>query len=172
MTWAPDERFEAFAERMRDREGGGRYDAVNRFGYLGAYQFGMARLCDLGLAERIPGTAGYGNDAFRWVSGWSRERFLGDHAAQDSAFRRHVSWHLAHVEQRGLDCFVGEQLSALLGGALDPADDCVVSMSGIAAVCHLHGYGGFRALMMECKDLADANGTKASDYMREFGGIF
>ena len=44
--------FREFAYLIGERESNNNYQAKNSFGFLGAYQFGMARLCDLGQPER------------------------------------------------------------------------------------------------------------------------
>ncbi len=40
--------YEAFLEALSGSESGGKYDIVNRYGYLGKYQFGEMALMDLG----------------------------------------------------------------------------------------------------------------------------
>lgn len=177
----PTAKLEAFAQAIRHRESGDQpgpeddartYSAVNSLGYLGAYQFGLARLCDLALTERIEGQRGYSNGAFRWRAGWTQERFLADPVAQDTLFAEHVRRLLVWIESRNLHRYVGEQVSALVDGELDPSSDSVVSLSGMVAVAHLLGPGGLRDLLLMARNGADGYGTRVSDYMQLFEGIF
>lgn len=151
-----DERWSGFAAAVRKSESSGNYAAVNRYGYLGAYQFGMARLCDLGLTTRKMGTSSrdYSNDAFEWDGGWSRERFLSDHAKQDELFREHCKRWASWIARKGYDKRHPD-----------------VSLSAMLGICHLLGGGGLAAYFIE-EDRADANGTKASDYAGRFGEYF
>ena len=183
-----DDAFERFAQAIRTRESGDQpgpqddaesYGEPNSAGYLGAYQFGLARICDLTSplpwTERVPGSRGWANRAFRWrtaETGWDAARFLADHGAQDRLFRLHVADYLRRMKREGLDHFVGEQVSALLNGEIDPSADSVVTRSGMLAAAHLRGWGGLRALLYDAVDLHDGNGTHVSDYMRTFAGYF
>ena len=81
--------FREFAYLLGQRESNNDYEAKNSFGYLGAYQFGMARLCDLGLTERIK--EGMSNDCFKWKEGMSEEMFLNSPEVQDQLFFRHCT---------------------------------------------------------------------------------
>lgn len=175
--------FAVFAQRMRTRESGDQpgpkddlvvYSTKNRFGFLGAYQFGMARLCDFGLTRRSDGVArdDYRNRSFEWCAGWTEDLFLRDHQFQDRLFERHCAEHLHWIIKKGFDRAAGEMTSALLEGRLEPSADSVVSMSGMLAVCHLVGRGGLSALVKYATDRTDGNDTPASHYMQHFGGIF
>lgn len=177
----PSDKLAIFAQAIRTRESGDRpgpqddarsYGTVNSLGYLGAYQLGLARLCDLGLTERIEGTCGYSNRAFRWLGDWTQARFLADHDVQDRCFMEHVRMLLVWIESRNLHRYVGEQVSALVDGDLAPAADSVVSLSGMVAVAHLLGPGGLRDLLLMARNGADGYLTRASDYMHEFEGLF
>ena len=160
--------LEVFATRMRDRESSGDYEAVNQWGYLGAYQFGLARLCDLGFTRRRAGARGWGNKAFEWRDGYSRSQFLLDHDLQDETFRRHVRRLIRTITRYGLlDC-VGDPLSDYLD---DYDGDCIVTLSGMVAVAHLLGPGGLRDTM-QGRARADGLGTTAAEYMEHFAGIF
>lgn len=175
--------FAAFAQRMRTRESGDQpgpqddaksYAKRNRFGFLGAYQFGMARLCDFGFTRRREGTApdDMNNAAFEWVEDWNEYRFIAHRRTQDRIFAAHVHNHLRWIRRRKYERFVGEMTSALLEGELDPADDSVVSLSGMMAVCHLVGRRGLIKLLEKAIDKHDGNHTRASTYMKTLGGYF
>jgi hypothetical protein len=145
--------FAAFVEAIAGSESSGDYAAKNRFGFLGRYQFGLARLSDLGLTERVPGT----KRGFRWKAPLSEAAFLADHGLQDDTFCRHVA---------DLHDVCMARFAAHLGRT---ACGVTVTMSGMIAVCHLLGPGGL-ADFLGGRDGADANGTKASTYMGRFAG--
>jgi len=79
--------YYAFCLVIKQQESSNNYRIVNSLGYMGAYQFGMARLCDLGYTERILGTRGFSNKVFRWKKGYSQEMFLNNPNWQDKIFR-------------------------------------------------------------------------------------
>lgn len=135
--------FEEFRDALAQRESSGRYDAKNSLGYLGRYQFGLARLTDLGLCQRIPGTSGYSNRSFEWIPPHTEEEFLTSPALQDEIFRRHVD-------------DLRRQLHKL--------------ESGLVAGAHLLGVGGVKELVLEGRVGEDANGTKITSYIAKFSG--
>jgi len=142
--------FLKFSEAMGMSESSNRYDCVNTLGFLGKYQFGMARLCDLGYTTRVG--QGYGNDAFEWNKGYSQERFLQDNNLQDAIFRAHV-YNLK------------ERVKPYLGLIKDKKIDT----SGLIACAHLGGIGGMYKFLIG-EDVADSYGTKVSDYAYKFSG--
>lgn len=193
----PPSALQEFAARMRAREAGDRpgpeddeavYGRCNKFGYMGAYQFGMARLADVGLTERLVWKRpnDMRNDAFAWINGWSKVRFLADRSFQDALFTGHVLDLVNWVYRSKLDSFIGEWLSAVMSNYLQknrsvpamtatpvrPSEDCVVTLSGMVAVCHLLGPGGLQELLWNRRDKTDGFGTKASHYLKHFEGIF
>lgn len=133
--------FADFSNDLGARESSGKYDAKNQFGFLGKYQFGLARLTDLGLCRRKPGTTGFANSAFEWIPPNSEEEFLGSPQLQDEIFKKHVSDLRRQV--RRLE-------------------------SGLVAGAHLVGMGGVRDLLFEGKVQEDANGTRITSYISKF----
>lgn len=146
--------FEYFCLAMRQRESSNEYFVENALGYLGAYQFGMARLCDYGITERKPTASPFSqkNSDFEFVGGMSKEKFLADRNLQDLIFRWHVIQHRRMIKRH----------YPLLPESAD--------MSGAVAVCHLVGFGGLKRLLDGHDDPIDANGTQASSYMKLFAG--
>lgn len=157
--------FPEFADAVGKRESSNDYSAKNIYGYLGCFQFGLARLCDLGLTERIK--PGYGNGSFIWAGPYSEELFLADHALQDKCFRKHMERHAAYVERKGWLRWIGTPVS-VVAPDVGPHSDSIITFWGMLGVCHLLGPGGLRDLLGGVRDSADANGTHASDYVREF----
>lgn len=150
--------FEEFALAMRKRESNNNYKAVNVYGYLGAYQFGMAKLCDLGYTERKKGSSGNSNSAFQWKIGYSKEYFLNNPDFQDRVFKEHVADLIKRIKA-GFSNYIGKQI-----------DEIEITLSGLVAGAHLGGMGGMGYFLRGLYDSHDIFGTKVSDYIKEFGG--
>ncbi len=141
--------YDEFRRAIRVRESSDRYACVNKLGYLGAYQFGMARLCDLGLTRRKdPKSKSFGNSAFEFIEQDGRAKFLASPVLQDKCFDLHVKM-LRHELK---SWFRGDNLS------------------GAIAVCHLLGAGGLRNWVTKGIDGADGFGTRGSEYFARFEG--
>lgn len=79
-----------FRNAIGFKESSNRYTIVNQLGYLGRYQFGLARLSDFGLCVRKVGTTGFGNEDFDWVPPFNQNNFLASPALQDACFDHHA----------------------------------------------------------------------------------
>jgi hypothetical protein len=152
-----DETFNDFAFALRFRESGNNYQIVNAWGYLGAYQFGMACLADLGYAHRIPGTTGWANNAFEFNAPLTKEQFLRSPEIQDEAFRKHVKKLISSIEAR-YSSYIGKTVNGVL-----------ITLSGMVAGAHLGGLGGL-GRFLQGTDTSDALGTPISAYVGKFGG--
>jgi len=157
---AAEKPYATFVMALRQRESGGNYQIKNPFGYMGAYQFGMARLCDFGLTARKPGETGGGNKSFAWVSPFTEAGFLGSEALQDRLFTLHVLNLVANIK-RSVPQALGKTFMGL-----------ELTLSGAVACCHLLGLGGLKAFISPtlADDKPDALGTQASDYVKLFAG--
>lgn len=133
--------YSDFETDLGARESSGVYTVKNAAGYLGKYQFGLARLTDLGLCRRKPGTTGYANSAFEWIPPHSEEEFLNSPALQDAIFKKHV----ADYKRRAMRY-----------------------VSGLVAGAHLLGWGGVEELLFEGKVGTDANSTRITSYISKF----
>jgi hypothetical protein len=88
-----DDSFVAFKEAVGFKESGGNYQAVNRFGYLGKYQFHMNTLKLLGVKDQ--------------------KRFLSDSELQEEAFY----WYTARnkwILRKDLKRSVGQTIHGIL----------------------------------------------------------
>jgi len=144
--------FEAFALAVRNRESSNNYQAVNSLGYLGAYQFGLARLCDLGYTKRKPNTTGYGHENFEWVNPYTQEMFLTDNELQDKIFKEHVD----NLKSRLLKLYKDKL-------------DYKITISGLVMGAHLGGIGSVKKFF-DNEDVSDAYGTSVGEYIRQFSG--
>ena len=150
--------FEKFAEALGKRESNNNYQAKNVYGYMGRWQFGMARLCDLGYTERKPGTTGFNNTMFQWKTGYSQEYFLNTPNFQDNVFREHCNDHIENINARFLN-YLGKKINNI-----------EITLSGCVAGAHLGGINGVNNFLTKAYDSSDANGTRISQYIEEFGG--
>lgn len=149
--------YKDFVKDLGARESGGDYRIVNEFGYLGKYQFGLARLTDFGLCLRKPGTKGFGNKSFVWKPPYSQDWFLASPEIQDLVFDLHVGHYKRVLEQRYIMTLGKTYLGTL------------VTLSGAVACCHLLGVGGFQMFARGINS-TDEYGTSAKDYIAKFGG--
>jgi len=140
--------YKDFAKQMRIRESGDRYNIENSLGYLGAYQFSMARLCDLGLTRKK-------GNKYVWVEGCSKERFLDDELLQDNCFERHVRDLTIKIE-----IYFKEYLNKTV-------NDVYITRAGLVAGAHLGGIGGVEAFLRG-ENRRDAYNTSVKDYIISF----
>lgn len=138
-----------FKAAIRAREAHGDYTIVNKLGYLGAYQFGMARLCDLGLTHRInQRSVGFANGLFEFTAPLTKEIFLATPGLQECVFDSHV------MRLKGRCVELGQE----------------DNLSGAIAACHLLGVGGLTDFVRHKIDGVDGFGTKLSEYYELFSG--
>ena len=154
----PFKSYYAFCLALKMRESNNNYQAVNTLGFLGAYQFGMARLCDLGYTERRPGTTGFNHTAFEWKHGYSRKIFLENPNLQDKIFREHVV---------NLSARILSQWGGKLGTKIKGIE---ITQSGCVAFAHIAGFGGLSRFFTYGTDPQDAYGTTSTSYMSKFAG--
>lgn len=155
----PDEavrpEWDAFCTELGRLESNNKYDVVNTYGYLGRYQFGLARLTDLGLCHRKPGVKGFDNSSFFWSEGFSQQQFLRNQELQDVLFEAHMARHRAVIAKKYQD-----RVGTLIR-------DVKITVPGMLACFHLVGEGGFRKLLRG-DNPSDAYGTSALKYLRIF----
>lgn len=149
--------FSEFKDAIGKRESSNNYSVENQYGYLGRYQFGLARLTDFGVCRRRMGTKGWGNKSFLWNSPFSKDLFLENKDLQDRVFTAHVrNYHMVIKRRYGM--WVDKKIHGI-----------DVTESGIIACFHLLGMGGFNDFLNGTVK-TDANGTKATDYLTLFAG--
>lgn len=146
--------FKEFAEALGKRESGGRYNVVNKWGFLGKYQFGKLRLCDLGLMRKVYDDNG--GVKFVWTDGLSTEVFLNSPEIQEWTFEESCRRWLV---------FIHRNFKQYLGKVVNGVE---ITESGLVAGLHLLGPGGVRKFLEQGVDGKDALGTKVSDYISKF----
>ena len=147
--------WDAFCTELGRLESDNRYTIVNSYGYLGRYQFGLARLTDFGICHRKPGVKGFKNSSFFWAEGFSQQQFLRNKELQDVLFEAHIARHRAVILKK-YHSKVGTKIRSV-----------EITMAGMLACFHLVGEGGFRKLLRGGYS-SDAYGTNALTYLRIF----
>ena len=140
--------IDGMRELLKARESSGDYKVVNRLGYLGAYQFGAARLIDMGLVKKGAKNKDL-NDPSAWTGKYgidSKDAFLSNNDVQDQVATEHL-------------VALGKQLKTSSTGVRD--------LSGRIMAAHLLGAKGSRNL-----NSVDANGTKGLEYYNMANSLF
>ena len=135
-----------FTTVMKQSESSNNYMVVNNEGYMGAYQFGDARLNDYKKANKEKFTT---------------DEFLKDKNLQDKVFDWHVSDIVKYIQDNGLDESIGKKVNGV-----------VVTLNGLVAMAHLGGKLGMREYVQsnfsESENEQDKNGTSLFDYLKRF----
>jgi hypothetical protein len=125
---------------LRTRESSDDYSSVNKLGYTGAYQFGAARLADLGMVK--PGTTNKQlNEPSAWTGKYgvaNKEQFLQNPEVQDAVMNEHLKDYAKK---------------------LSPEATSMEDLTGKIAAAHLLGVEGAKDL-----NAMDANKTTGKEY--------
>lgn len=129
-----------FLHDLGFRESSNNYKIVNQYGYLGKYQFGRKTLNSIGM-ENI-----------------SNRKFLSSPELQEEAMQR-----LMTSNYKSLRRYINKYEDKIVHGVL-------ITKSGVLAAAHLGGAGNVRKWFRRGVVFKDANGTKITSYMKQFGG--
>ena len=132
--------LDEYLHAVGHRESGNRYKIVNRFGYLGKYQFGRRTLNQLG---------------FRKIS---NKEFLNTPEIQEKAMMELLK-HNKHIMRKYIAKYDGTVVRGIS-----------VTESGILAATHLAGPRAVKRFLKGGKDKRDGLGTPLSSYLRKFSG--
>lgn len=133
--------YQSYVNAIGWRESGKRkYKAYNKYGYKGKYQFGNAALKDIGIKVK-----------------W--KEFRNDTTLQEYAMREYLLLNRGRLS-RYINKYEGKFVRGIR-----------ITECGILAGAHLGGAGGVKRFLYSNgrRDRKDANGTKISDYVRDFG---
>ena len=136
---------ELFKDKLRDSESSGRYDVVNKKGYMGAYQFGNPRLTDYKNANKKE---------------FTNEEFLADKKLQDEVFDWHVSDIRKGIKRNKLGQYIGQKINGI-----------PITEPGMVAAAHLGGFTGMKNFITnlgENNTDKDDGVTYLSDYLDKF----
>ncbi len=149
---------------LAKRESNGNYQIENKFGYLGAYQFGAAALVDVGLisqdkyAMAIKSKSGIANganatnhktflaDDKNWVLDGGKSAFLNSQSVQDEAIVKLMNRNARTMTTKGV--YVGN----------------AENKAGLLMAAHLKGTGNAIKFAQTGVATKDGFGTSIKDY--------
>ncbi len=133
--------FKTFREVLAYRESGGKYGKINKFGYLGKYQFGKSTLNVLGIK--------------------STDEFIENPTLQEKAFILNVARN-KWILRKEILYFNGRRINGI--EITESGIIAAAHLSGPGNVKkYLRSRGG--------NNVKDAYGTSLENYMRNFGGF-
>ena len=133
-------KLEDFMYAMAERESSNNPRVVNRWGYMGLYQFGRATLNSIG---------------YRNVS---NRKFLRDVSIQHAAMITLLK-HNRRTLKRQIKKYNGKVVHGIQ-----------ITESGILAAAHLGGAGSVKKFLRTGKNKRDGLGTPITEYMKRFSG--
>jgi len=128
-----------FLSSIGRRESSNRYDVVNRWGYMGKYQFGRKTLNALGYKNI------------------SNKQFLSNPKLQEEAMIKLLK-HNKYILRREIRKYCGTQKHGVY-----------ITESGLLAAAHLAGPGNVKKWLRRGKSFKDGLGTDLVEYLKLFG---
>ncbi|MEQ9116125.1 MAG: hypothetical protein RLN62_04965 [Rickettsiales bacterium] len=145
---------------LAHRESGGNYKKVNRFGYLGRYQFGESALEELGYYKKTVRRWGPKN---HWQGEWlgkygihSKKDFLLNPEIQDIAAKELFIRNWRYIRILGFHKLIGKNVQGIK-----------ITQSGLIAGVHLMGVGGL-SNFLKGNSSQDGFGTDIGEYIEKF----
>lgn len=148
----------AFFLALAQRESANNPKRINKFGYIGKYQFGEEALVALGYYKKD------GSRRNDWRGKWtgkdgiySKKDFLNSPSVQDIAAKElaNLNWQTAKINK--LDLSIGETVNGV-----------TITKAGIIASMHLKGGKSVINFVNNGKNSYDGFGTGVEDYMEQF----
>lgn len=140
--------YKAYAEKIGEKESGGKYDAVNTLGYLGKYQFGAMALQDMGLVKKGTSLKGL-DDPANWNIEGGKQAFLNNAQLQEDTMAKYTKQNFATLNRIGV---INDKSSQQ-------------EIAGYLAASHLLGPGGAKQLA-QGQVGSDAYGTTSASYFK------
>ena len=140
--------YKSYAEKIGEKESGGKYDAVNTLGYLGKYQFGAMALQDMGLVKKGTSLKGL-DDPANWNIDGGKQAFLNNAQLQEDTMLKYTKQNLSTLNRIGV---VTDKSSTQ-------------DIAGYLAASHLLGPGGAKQLA-KGEVGKDAYGTSSASYFK------
>ena len=134
-----------FKAKMSLLESNGDYKVVNRFGYMGKYQFGKSTLK---LLQR----KGY-------IEHFTYKEFLENEQLQEKAMDALIKVNKEYIYRNKLNLYIGKKIM-----------NTKITMNGLLASSHLVGPFAVKKFLHTDGRVnkKDGNGTSVVDYLREF----
>lgn len=130
---------ELYLNSIGRRESSNRYDIVNRWGYMGKYQFGRKTLNALGYKHI------------------SNKQFLNSPKLQEEAMIKLLK-HNKHILKKEIIKYCGTSIHGVY-----------ITESGLLAAAHLAGPGNVKKWLRRGKRFRDGLGTDLTEYLQLFG---
>ena len=140
--------YQSYAQKIGEKESGGKYDAVNTLGYLGKYQFGALALQDMGLVKKGTSLKGL-DDPANWNIEGGKKAFLSNSQLQEDTMVKYTKQNFATLNRIGV---INDKSSQQ-------------EIAGYLAASHLLGPGGAKQLA-QGKAGSDAYGTSSATYFK------
>ena len=140
--------YQSYAQKIGEKESGGKYDAVNTLGYLGKYQFGALALQDMGLVKKGTSLKGL-DDPGNWNIEGGKKAFLNNPQLQEDTMVKYTKQNFATLNRIGV---INDKSSQQ-------------EIAGYLAASHLLGPGGAKQLA-QGKVGSDAYGTSSATYFK------
>ena len=140
--------YKSYAEKIGEKESGGKYDEVNTLGYLGKYQFGAMALQDMGLVKKGTSLKGL-DDPANWNIDGGKQAFLNNAQLQEDTMLKYTKQNLSTLNRIGV---VTDKSSTQ-------------DIAGYLAASHLLGPGGAKKLS-KGEVGKDAYGTSSASYFK------
>ena len=141
--------YDSYKGRMAELESSSSYKALNRYGYMGRYQFGKSTLKGL----RKGGYLKISNREMR------TKNFLNNPVVQERAMLALTNHNTQVLDNYGLMKYIGQDV----GGVK-------ITLQGMLSASHLLGPYAVKQFIKSNGKInkQDGNGTTAKDYMEEF----
>ena len=155
--------YEQFLADLAVRESSGRYDIVNKLGYLGKYQMGESALMDAGYYQSDKKNDNHYSDRY-WTGKdgvHSKTDFLKSPQAQENAIREYMKVQWQYLLHDNVDRFIGQTRFGIL-----------ITISGALAGAHLVGWSCVGSFVKQGKISFDRNIPKVpiTEYIQKFAG--
>lgn len=133
-------RYVGFKEALAFKESQGKYTAVNSFGYMGKYQFGINTLALVGVRDSL--------------------QFLKNPALQEKVFEKNISRN-KWILRKDIKRFVGKRINGI-----EVTESGILAAAHLAGPGnvkqYLRSYGKI--------DVMDGYGTTIATYLKKFSG--
>ena len=153
--------YEQFLMDLAVRESGGKYDVVNKLGYLGKYQMGKSALIDAKY-YRNDGKRGNNFIDSYWIGKdnvKSKSDFLKNSQAQENAIRDYMKVQWAYLLSDNVDRYIDQTRYSI-----------PITTSGVLAGAHLVGWSNVGPFLKKGDVAEDGNNVPITQYIQKFAG--
>jgi len=157
-------KYNSYFNKLAEKESGGRYNVVNRYGYLGKYQMGEMALIQAGLYKKDRKNInnkwdGEWTDKAKEFKVYNKDDFLLNKEIQEYAVREYTKENWRLVKHFKLHKYIGEK-----------KDGIMITHAGILAGTHLVGIGGLKNYLERDIITKDGNGVHITAYLNDLSG--